>query len=266
DAGMHMKAFMDPSRIPLEWQIIFRKRFRKDVKSTFAGHSMSNIIMLALTEEYGLEGMFAMLGKMLGIKQRIIPISLDYSHVNALTDKGEIEGEAAIDTRSPDCPRVIRNIQLEPPARIYIKAAEAIEQADKLIWGPGDMRTSIRPITCVVGVKESVAKARQKRGTKVILVCNLMTKKSETPGYTTATFARELCESLGIEKLDYTLFNTKAIRQDVLASYAKDGQYPVRFENALECGTIYSGNFLEYDGEYHIRHSPQAVANAIALL
>jgi uncharacterized cofD-like protein len=229
------------------------------------GHSMSNIIMTALDEmdAGNVEDAIAELRDGLGIRSYIYPISVDPSNLRALTSKGEISDEHNIDTRSPDDPEVILGMQLQPPAQIYIKVAEAIENADKIILSPGDFWTSIYPITCVNGFREAIA--ARKKSCKIIMVMNLMDKAAETRGYTTADFAEKMCEALGVDALDHALINSARIKEESLKKYAVEKAHPIRFVSSPHIKHPYPANFVEYDGD-RVRHNSRALAQAIHLI
>jgi len=130
---------------------LFRFRFKSD--GSLGGHSLGNILLTALTQmnDGNFPKAIEVASKVLSIRGRILPVSLDSSVLCAeLADGTVVEGESAIPKRTNRQP--IRRIFLrrrngsEPtPCRAYEEAVKAILQADAIIMGPGSLYTSVMP-------------------------------------------------------------------------------------------------------------------------
>jgi uncharacterized cofD-like protein len=89
----------------------------------------------------------------------------------------------------------------------------AIVNADVLVFGPGDLHTSILPNLLAPGLGEAVAKARAKK----VFVCNLMTKDGQTNGFKASDFVLEFLRYS--EGLDFVILNSRAPRNEILKKY-----------------------------------------------
>ena len=101
------------------------------------------------------------------------------------------------------------------PAKANPKALKALEQADVIVFGPGDLFTSILPNFLVKGVAEAVNKSKAKK----VLITNIMTKFGQTDGFKASDFAKILEKYLG-GKIDVVLQNIAKPAADVIKKYA----------------------------------------------
>ena len=75
-----------------------------------------------------------------------MPVTLTHSTLVArLENGGELFGESTIDLRRDNLDVGIDYIRLDPKAYVYPPVLEAIEKADAIILGPGDIYTSVLP-------------------------------------------------------------------------------------------------------------------------
>lgn len=179
--------------------------YRFDKKSSLVGHNFGNLALLALREIYGSEVVaIEKARQMLGVKHKVLPVSLSLSDVCAeLEDGSTIIGETNIDVPKHDPNLRIRKLFLKPEAEVYAPTASAIRDADLIIIGPGDLYTSIAPNLLVKGVSEAVSESRG----KTVYVCNVATKRGETNYFKASDFVREIQKYLG-KNLDFGIFNT----------------------------------------------------------
>ncbi len=187
--------------------------------------TVGNILLTALTEITGSPIMaIETLCRWFRVKGKVLPVSIDMAHLCVeLSDGSVLEGEGKIDTRPHDDERTIVRAFLKPSARIYVGAYDAIREADKIVFSPGDLYTSLIPNTLTDGFKEAIAKTEA----KLIYVVNLVTKKSETHDFTASKFAKTLLTYIGREKFHTIICNGGEIRKEVLELYSKEEAYPV---------------------------------------
>ena len=165
--------------------------YRFDKGNGLDGHSFGNLFLTALTEITGsAEQAIDEMGRLLNIKGRVLPVTLANADLCArLRDGSVIIGETNIDRRSAGSAAPIDYVYLEPStAKVHPPTAAAIEEADAIVIGPGDLYTSIVPNLLVEGVTEALARCRGVR----IYVCNLMTKPGESDGFKASDFIREV--------------------------------------------------------------------------
>ncbi len=210
---------------------LFNFRFSRG--NGLEGHSFGNLFLTALTEITGSTELAVIeAGRLLGIKGTVLPVTLTNSNLCArLAGGSEIVGEANIDNRTEKPHEKIDYVYLSPKAFVYALTAQAIEEADAVIMGPGDLYTSIVPNLLVDGVPESIQKCKGKK----IYVCNLMTKHGESDGFKVSDFIKEIQQYLGSHgALDYVLVNSDPVPEKLVQRYAREDSQPVEFDEE-EC-------------------------------
>lgn len=238
--------------------------FRFDEKSSMNGHSFGNLFLAALSSIYG--GDIEAIRKastLLGLKGKVLPVSLDKSHIHAILEDGaEIVGETNIDIPQHDGNLKIAKAFLDPAASIYEETDEAIRAADVIVIGPGDLYSSIIPNLLVGGMKEALAASAAKK----VVICNLMTKWGETHGFKASDMVAEIVKYSGIEKLDYAICNTETLDAGLVAAYEKEKQYPMICDDKIEeyAETVIRGDFFS---EADIaRHDADKIAKTLISL
>src|SRR3989338_4441012 len=242
---------------------LFNYRFQNG-SSSLSGHSFGNLFLAALSSIYGgeMEGI-RKASELLNIKGKVLPVSLDKSHVHAMLEDGtEIVGETNIDIPKHDGNLRIKKVFLDPPARIYEETEKAIREADLVVIGPGDLYSSLVPTLCTVGMKEALRESKAKK----IAICNLMTKWGETHGFTCPDMIKELFHYGGLEKFDYIICNTQAMNPKLVAAYEKEKKIPMECDARLSqlAERVITGDFIS---ETDIaRHDSERIAKIISEL
>jgi uncharacterized cofD-like protein len=202
--------------------------YRFDRGNGLNGHSFGNLLLTALTElTGGTELAIAEAARLLGVRGSVLPVTLSDSRLCAELEDGTlICGESNIDIRqeNADC-RIVR-LFLVPPSTANPLAVAAIERADAIVIGPGDLYTSILPNLLVAGVSDAINHSRAIK----VYVCNLMTKHGETDGYRASDFVREVQRYLGVKQsIDHVIVNdSSALPQHLLRRYALARAFPVQ--------------------------------------
>ncbi len=189
-------------------RVLFLKRFTKDRR--LQGHNAGNMLLTMLSQYTGSfpTGVQA-LGEILEDKGTILPVTVDKATLVAeLTDGSHIYGETAIDIPRGTQREKIRNVFLVPhhsdSISVYPPVIKAINSADYVIIGPGDLFTSIIPNLIVPGVKEAL----QETSAKILYIINIMTKFGETHNFTGLDFVRKLEESIE-RQVDGIIYNAE---------------------------------------------------------
>lgn len=182
------------------------------------GHNVGNIIIAALEKVTGsAEKAIGQAGRMLNIRGQVLPVSLKPTILTAILDNGKkIVGEHYIDDQkfSGDV-SPIKVLKLSP-VQVNPKVIKALMEADAIVFGPGDLYTSILPNLLVKGVKEAIIKSTAKK----ILVTNIMTRYGQTDGFKASNFVRVLESYLG-SKINTTIVNNKKPSTTWLKKYKK---------------------------------------------
>lgn len=172
------------------------------------GMTFGNLFMAALTDIYGSqEKAIEKTCDFLGVAGDIVPVTYDNSHLIARYANGaQVLGEHFIDEPSDANGRSrIVELSLIPPATANKKAIKAINEADLVVMGPGDLYTSL---VCNL-VVDGIASAMQKTKAKKIYIVNLMTKFGQTNGFTAKDHISVLEKYLGKGAVDVCLVNKK---------------------------------------------------------
>lgn len=235
---------------------LFDYRFEKG--EGLEGHSMGNLILTALTEQHGDIGKAVKIAEeILGIKGRVLPVSLDEADLKANTKSGELL-QGQIEVSYPEKQARIEKLWLEPKANVYKEAAEEIREADLIIICPGDLYGSILPNFLVKGVNEAIKDS----DAKIIYICNLVTKQG-TYGFKASDFKKEI-EKYMDNNIDYMVCNTKNLTKNVVDKYKQEDSYFVKPD--LQGENIIKQELLEEhesDEKIIARHKPEKTAKLI---
>lgn len=231
---------------------LFNYRFHKG--QNFSGMRFGNLFLAAVTDIVGNQReAIEETSRLLKVKGRILPISYDDVRLVARYEDGrEIVGEHLIDEPTHHEALKIVDLSTRPAATLSPDAAEALDQADYIIMGPGDFYTNTVANFVVKGVPEALKKSKAKK----IFFSNLMTKQSETPGFTLQTFLEEIDRYYGLSGLDLTIVNSNSqYPKEILDLYAQDQSVPV----ADNLGETYKGiTILRADLLSSQIHTPNA--------
>ncbi len=197
---------------------ILLKRFKKDRR--LLGHSAGNMLLTMLSRYTGnFPAGVAALAEILDVDGSILPVTIDRATLVAeLTDGRRIYGEEAIDLPRGTQRERIKDVFLVPHHQdsisVYPPVLSAIEEADYVFIGPGDLFTSVIPNLIVPGVK----KALQETKAKIFFTINIMTKFGETHNFRGKDFVIKLEECLG-RQLDGIIGNDNIPTENILDNY-----------------------------------------------
>lgn len=239
---------------------LFNYRFKEG--GSVNGHSFGNLFLAALSDLYGSDmEAIRKAALLLDITGTVLPVTLDKSHIHVRLENGEeIVGETNIDIPKHDGSLHITDLWLDPPAKICAETDAAIREADVIVFGPGDLYSSIAPNLIVEGMPEALAASRAQK----VAVVNLMTKWGETNGFTATDFVRELARFGRFERFDVAICHTAPFPPETLERYAAQKQYPIVCDESLSqyAAHVMTGDFAS---EADIaRHDGERLAAAIA--
>lgn len=209
DVRQALVALSESSEI---WRKLFVYRFEA---GDLAGHNFGNIFLSALEKITGSVAEAVELAeKLLQTNGNVVPITFsDSSLVARYSDGAVLQGEDEIDSNTAH--GSITSLSLSPSALINLEAKRAIERAAMIVFGPGDLHTSILPNILVDGVTSVLDNSKALK----VYVVNLMTKPGQTADFKASHFVTEFKKYLGDAKLDYILLNNKRPDKKILAWY-----------------------------------------------
>lgn len=260
------------SHAPKELRDLFNFRF---ATGSLRGHSFGNLFLSAvekMTDDFG--DAVRVAGEVLSIKGRVVPITFDDVRlVASWSDGTSLKGERHIDVNQFIEEKGRPELSLEPAAHINPQAKQVLEEADLIVFAPGDLYTSLGPLLMVQGVSEVLQYSKAKK----IYVCNLVVKPGQTDGFTVIDHAAEIERFARSQLLDYVIYNTARPDETLFKKYRREGELLVepgdnlekrsyqllgRDLIAKEHGEIKNDDALAAHRSY-IRHDRQALWQAI---
>ena len=236
--------------------------FRFD-RGELAGHSLGNLMLVAVTE---LCGDFRLaveeMNNLLAIRGRVLPVTTDHVMlVGETKDKKIVHGEFEISENGNN----LNEIWLEPEEAKPVKEIlEAIDESDLIVLGPGSLFTSVIPNLLIQDFADKVKKSR----TPKVYVCNLMTQPKETEGMNIAKHVEWISGAMGCVP-DYVLVNSAPIPENLLEKYKKDQASPLLLDRhqadkirRMGCEII-EGEFVEVTKDNVVRHDSQKLAEIL---
>ncbi|OGZ07183.1 MAG: hypothetical protein A3C93_03365 [Candidatus Lloydbacteria bacterium RIFCSPHIGHO2_02_FULL_54_17] len=211
---------------------VMRKLFNHRFDSgELAGHNFGNIFISTLEQVTGsLDQALDVAGRLLNIRGRVIPVTLSKVGLIAELKNGKVlEGESALSDYQLVSRFGIKKIYLKPKAKANKKAIDAIEDADLVVVGPGNLYASLIPNFLVDGIGRALVASKAKK----VYVANLMNKNGHTDDFCVSDYVRALESVIGKKRVfDAVIYNTKKPTQALLRKYADEGS-PV--ETSSEC-------------------------------
>ncbi|MDR1603853.1 MAG: uridine diphosphate-N-acetylglucosamine-binding protein YvcK [Gracilibacteraceae bacterium] len=187
-----------------------------------SGHSLGNLILAGLSEQYGdIRKAVEHLGRVFALRGQVYPATLEDMTLKATFSDGRIvRGETAL----RETPGRISRLAIEPEDCAPLpEVLAAVRAADLIVLGPGSLFTSILPNLLVTELRRALIEAPA----PCLYVCNIMTEKGETDGFTAADHLRVLAAHCGPNLVDVVLAAREEIDADVLRRYLAEGAVPV---------------------------------------
>jgi uncharacterized cofD-like protein len=217
DIRRHLLALSDAPQWKKDF---FAFRFGHEVfDGGHKGHSFGNVFLGGL--EYAIKDYGKVLDfshEFLEVKGRCLPATAGLTHIVGLLENGrEAISEDEIDVpkeHDPDA-RIVE-AYLRPEVEAYPETIKAVEEADIIIIGPGDLYSSLIPCFLPIGMKEAFQRSKAKK----IFICPAMSKRGETHWLTVATMAEEIEKYIGC-KLDRVIYNTEEPDIERVAEHQK---------------------------------------------
>jgi uncharacterized cofD-like protein len=240
---------------------LLQKRFQKDRR--LRGHNAGNMLLTMLSRYTGsFPSGVAALAEVLDARGIILPVTTDKATLVAeLTDGSRIYGERAIDMPRGNQREKIKDVFLVPhhadEIRVYPPVVDAIQTADYIILGPGDLFTSVIPNLIVPGVQASI----QNSSAKLIYIVNIMTKFGETNNFRCKDFINRL-EYFTQKPIDIIIHNNQSPANDLLNLYASQKSQFVQVDSNDDMWRdrrLHSIDLLESSDKI-IRHDSQKLA------
>ncbi len=199
-------------------QKLFSYRFDR---GSLLGHTVGNIIIAGLEKITGnVEEALKLCAKLLNVRGQVVPVMLTSTKLSAMLENGKhIIGEHHIDEPRHNGNLKIVAMKISPSGPANHRAIRLIQDADAIVFGPGDLYTSTLPNILVRGMADAIRSSKAHK----ILITNIMTKFGQTNGFTTSDFLTTLnhylCSFNGKDGIDTMVVNTKKPTAVLLKKY-----------------------------------------------
>jgi uncharacterized cofD-like protein len=195
---------------------LFTHRF---AKGSLKGHSFGNLFISALEQVSGsIERAVEGAGDVLKIRGEVLPVTLDKTKVlMTLKDGTVLKGEHAVSESKKLYKLGIKSMRLLPNAQLNPKVELAIRQADLIVFGPGNLYSSLIPNLLVPGLADALRSAHA----HTVFVMNLMNKKGHSNNFDCARYIEELEKFAHGSFVDIVLYNTGGVPANLIERYKK---------------------------------------------
>lgn len=229
--------------------------------SALEGVNFGDLYMFAMNEIYDNPSEAVQKStEVLNITGKVIPVTLDETTVCAeLGNQTVVKGKSNIPEVVLEKVEKIQRVYLSPsnckPAQGVI---EAINEAEAIVIGPGDLYTNIIPLLLV----KNVSKAIKESSAIKIYISNLMTQPGQTDNYTLSEHLKAIEAHVGTNLFNYCLTDTGEIVPEYIRKYNKEGADVVEVDNSKLSAKgpkiIQKSMSCIKDGK--IRHNSDAIA------
>lgn len=245
---------------------LFAYRF---TKSDVAGHNLGNLFLTALTDLLGSDAKaLTEASRILRVCGTVIPATdAPSTLVATLSDGTVITNEHRIDERTKGR-SPIYGLSLAESVSLSTQAREAIETADAIILGPGDLYTSTIAALLPEGTKEALSSS----DAQLIYIANLFTKLGQTEGYALSKHVEELTRYAG-RAPDHIFVHSGGFSPEVLEWYRGEGEFPL-IDDMTEDERVYRASLASVSvvpplpndpvARSLMRHDPELVAKALS--
>lgn len=226
-------------------------------------HAFGNLLIAAMCaiNDGDFEKAVRETSRVLNIRGSVLPSTVMPVTLRAeMEDSSFLEGETTI----ANSPLKIKRVSLVPGNACPIEdVLEAIARADVIVLGPGSVYTSVIPNLLVRGLPEAIRRSKAKK----VYVCNVMTQRGETDGFTAYDHVRAIEAHTPTRVFDYVLVNKGQPEPELLEKYRKSGAMLVE----PDVDRIKAAGFRPIPGNFInqtdvVRHDAATLAEAIMKL
>lgn len=189
-------------------------------RGTLEGHNFGNIFISTLEQVTGnLDSALDFVGEILKIRGKVLPVTLNKIRLVTKLKNGKIlNSEHELSSYQLISRFGIQEMKLTPRAKINKKAAAAIQDADLVVIGPGNLYASLIPNFLVEGVSAALRTSKAKK----VYVANLMNKHGHTDDFTVAHYIAALEQYIG-NVITTVIHNTKLPPKALVRRYSEEG-------------------------------------------
>ena len=201
----------------------------KSPELNLKSHSVGNLVISSLIDITGsFSKAVAQLSDIFKLQGNIYPVTTDNLEICAGFENGEIiVGKENIISKSKKTHGQIKQIFLKDGnVRASAEVIDAIKTANVIVFGPGELYTSILSNLLVDDVVKAIIKSRAKK----VYISNIMNQPGQTSGFTLARYVNELERYIGKHVLDYAIVNNGVITEEMMKDFNQEESYPVTID------------------------------------
>lgn len=198
---------------------------------------------------------------LLAITGRVLPVTLDEMKICVELDDGTvIEDREKIAEITSDKATKINRVYINPTnCRVAPGVIEAIQSADAIVMGPGELYTGVIPNLLI----RNVAKAIRESKAFKIYISNIMTQPGHTDDYAVSDHINAITEHAGKGIINYCVCDNGDIIPEILRKYINLGSNLADLDKQNIKGVkIIRADVSTVEGEF-IRHDSDLTARVI---
>lgn len=236
----------------------YRFEGSEDVVNELRGHNLGNIILTALTNKSGsFTEAIGLISKVLNVKGDIIPSTTQQVTLCAHMEDGTIvKGESNI----PKPHIKINDVFFDEPVQATKEAIKAIEKADLVVFGIGSLYTSICANLIIPDLRKALVRSKAHK----VYLCNAMTQKGETDGYTLEDHVASI-EAHAHIRIDTVIKADDEIPVHLLEKYAAQDAHPVLLRDKSHSYKVAHRKLLTFERDL-VRHDPIKIQHLVQQL
>ena len=181
---------------------------RQGKDTDLGGQKLGNLIFVALTDIYKGNTNKALeeFSRIISSKGQVLPATTDDVNIWAKTTSGKkVYGEKNIDLGKYDGETSLEEVHLDREnVKAYKPAINALNKANVIIAGPGDLFSTVLPVLIVNRIKRILKESKAKK----IFILNIANKPFETVNFRASDHLKALKMHLKQDLFDTILVNT----------------------------------------------------------
>lgn len=201
----------------------------KNPELNLKSHSVGNLIISSLIDITGsFSKAISSLSEIFNLQGNIYPVTTDNLEICAGFENGEIiVGKENIISRTKKSGGQIKQIFLKDGnIKSSPEVIDAIKNANIIVFGPGELYTSILSNLLIEDVSKAILRSKAKK----VYVSNIMNQPGQTAGYTLARYINELERYIGKHVIDYAIVNNGVITEEMMKDFNQEESYPVKID------------------------------------
>lgn len=211
-------------------------------KGFLHGHTLGNLLITLFYQKNGdFQEAIDQLLQLVGAQGSLIPMTLRPVTLRAhLINGKKLEGEHAI-TVSKKIRNNLKKLSVMPVLiKANPRAIKAINEADVIVVGPGNLYSSILPNLLVREIRDAFIASCAKK----VYVANLFTQPGHTDQFSVTDFLNILEHYTQKDIFDHIIYNTSSVDPIIMKEYAGAVESPVSFSVQLKKDKRYIGTSL----------------------